>query len=710
MVGQVFAFQEMGDALDYLRGRQSFDGDIGGFAVSAWVVMALAASGEDPHEWRADEGAPSIIDYLRDNSHMSDKPTDYERFILALTAAKENPRSFGGVDYLSKLMGYYDGGQIGDKELLNDDFWGVLALVSAGERRSQIVQASVEYIVDNQNNDGGWSFAIGRTSDVDDTAAAVMALISAEQDPGSEAIKKAVSYLKASQRDDGGLPWDTVSDASNALSTSWAVGAITAAGEDPTAAKWTVNNRNPIDFLLSLQDADGAFKWTATSRSRPEYTTSCVIPALLGKSYPIVIDPKVTVRVEGEDSTIWSGTVSLSGDFTFTAHNSGNTYTMSAESPLGALEAASNIGGFSYTVNDQWYPPDLFVNDIEGETSWMFRVNGVSPWYGAGYSWLASGPALSNGDEILWYYTSTWMERPLRISVSETQVYVAETFTVTVTTTEEDYYHDPANPWPNVNWVPVSDATVHADKDYLTDTNGEALITIETSGTYNVYAEKDSYIRSGKTQIHVEEGKPPIPCHVWLEVDKAVAPLGDSVVISGRRDPEEQEFNPYRIHLYWKYPWQRGFSKAKLIETFPSDENGTFTYEWTPSVSGNFEIFGYASGHFTVNSAFLKVVLPLSGVSTIDVTKAEFDSISDIHSVNITLRNNDQYFNHEFVLLIQVKNDGVVTSITYVTDVIPRNQSKSIAFSVEGSKIEIYIWKSLDTPEPLTKMVILNAA
>jgi len=45
------------DALDYLRQAQAADGNIGGFAISAWVVMALVAAGEDPHDW----GDPSIL-------------------------------------------------------------------------------------------------------------------------------------------------------------------------------------------------------------------------------------------------------------------------------------------------------------------------------------------------------------------------------------------------------------------------------------------------------------------------------------------------------------------------------------------------------------------------------------------------------------------------------------------------------------------------
>ena len=62
------------NALDYLREIQGADGNIGGFAISAWAVMAIAAAGEDPNEW----GEPSIVDYLKEKTEKLEwnKTTD----------------------------------------------------------------------------------------------------------------------------------------------------------------------------------------------------------------------------------------------------------------------------------------------------------------------------------------------------------------------------------------------------------------------------------------------------------------------------------------------------------------------------------------------------------------------------------------------------------------------------------------------------------
>ena len=170
---------EVDNALDYLYRQQSSDGSIGGFGTSAWVTMAIAAAGEDPHDWRIGSN-PSIVDYLADNAASAGLVTDYARMILAITAANENPTSFGGVNFVAQLKASCSAGQIGDSSVLNDDFWGVMALIAAGESpSSEVVANSVAFIKSNQNGDGGWSWGAGGASDVDDTAAAIMALVSA---------------------------------------------------------------------------------------------------------------------------------------------------------------------------------------------------------------------------------------------------------------------------------------------------------------------------------------------------------------------------------------------------------------------------------------------------------------------------------------------------------------------------------------------------
>ena len=275
-------------ALNYLRQRQAQQstGSIGGFSVDAWVVMAIAAAGEDPDDWAA--GTNSIVDYLKNNrASLGNIATDWARSILAITAAGQDPASFGGFDYVTKLKSYHDGDQIGSASLLNDDFWGVLALISAGESQSSaIITDSVAFIKANQNTDHGWGLVAGGTSDADNTAAAIMALIAAGESPGSTVIDNALDYLKTLQQNDGGFASEGVT---NSGVDAWVINAITDAGQSPVGNEWKQSGKNPIEHLLSLQDTDGAFKWTAAQRSNPEWMTAYAIAALLGKPYPVAI-------------------------------------------------------------------------------------------------------------------------------------------------------------------------------------------------------------------------------------------------------------------------------------------------------------------------------------------------------------------------------------------------------------------------------------
>jgi len=365
------------EALDYLKGTQQSDGRIAAFATSAWAVMAIAAAGENPDSWT--NGGDSIVDYLRDNVDHLDpsKATDLERFILSVVAAGENPRNFGSVNCVDTLLGFYDGTQIGDNTMLNDDFWGILALTSIGE--NQGVANSKNFIISNQNSDGGWGWTVGGVSDADNTAAAISALIAAGQSPGSQIITDALDYLKSQQQNNGGF---TSEGATNAGVDAWAINAIADVGQSPAGDEWRNSGNNPIGHLLSLQDTDGAFKWSTTQRSNPEWMTAYAIIALLGESWPedttapaisslapssgaSTTSTKPAIRASYSDAT--------SGIDTSTARMSldGNNVTASAtvtSSGISYTPASLSIGTHSVTVT---------VSDKSGNQasrSWSFSV------------------------------------------------------------------------------------------------------------------------------------------------------------------------------------------------------------------------------------------------------------------------------------------------------------------------------------------------
>ena len=495
-------------ALNFLKNQQLEEGSIGGFAVSSWAAMTISTADKDAHDWG------NLVNYLKDKSYLLDpyKATDWERQTLAIVACDENPRDFNGIDFITKIESFYDGVQIGDNANLYDDFFGVLALISGGvDKDKSIIQNVISYIKGKQNNNGGWG-------DVDSTSVAVMILIIAGENPDSEIINDALSFIRSTQTDSGGFQaWGTT----NAASTSWAVDAVVAAGQDPTSVEWEKNGNSPVDFLLSLQQSDGSFNWAIGQSMNPEWMTSYVIPALLGKPYPVKIresdddnnaNEKTrsrnsqgnddgydnlylnewtgNIRIEGKVDTVWNGIVTVNESRIYAKNvDTGEIeeYCIPYPSVLGAADEASKKGGFSYVV-EYWPSWDAFlVKTIDGGSDWWhYWVDYELPMVDAGKYELTD-----QDYEILFGYLESWEAHALRISIDKDEVKKNENFTVSVF---------------NETMIGVEGATVYVDSEtYKTDENGNVTVSCCTNGTYKIYAEKDGFVRSEKVSIIVKK-------------------------------------------------------------------------------------------------------------------------------------------------------------------------------------------------------------
>ncbi|HDM44967.1 MAG TPA: hypothetical protein ENG07_00530, partial [Candidatus Bathyarchaeota archaeon] len=485
---------EVSAALNYLRGIQQSDGCISDFATSAWATMAIAAAGEDPHSW-APNGT-SIVDYLKANSNLLNlsKASDVERYILAMTAAGEDPRDIGGINYVEILKGLFNNGQIGEDEWLFDDYWGILALISAGEAaNSTIIQETKEFIEHNQNEDGGWGWAVGVGSDVDDTAAALMALIAAGEPLNSTTVGRGLEYLKENQQNDGGFPsWGVT----NSASDSWAICALVMAGQDPASKDWTKRGNTPVSHLLSLQNPDGSFNWTSTD---PEWVnralmTAYAIVALCGKGYP-VNGEAVYLRIEGSVKTVWRGRVFVASSIVVDVN--GVEHYLSKPTALGALDKAAEVGGFNYRVEETAF--GLYVSSIAGEAAsgergWLYRVDYVMSWVGSGDFILGeTSPPDPPHREVLWYYGG-WTEAPIKVEVDKTTVRKGRSITATVT-----YYNDTLG-----EWLPLDSALVTLDGyNYTTGSDGRVRIGTGKlrTGVYTLSASKEGYVRSDRIEV-----------------------------------------------------------------------------------------------------------------------------------------------------------------------------------------------------------------
>ncbi len=284
--------ENISSALEFLNGEQLATGGIWGFENSGRAALAIVAAGEDPStgRWKpSGRDSSSLIEYLRkEPKYLADflppganppclnMPEDFARMVMVISAVGKDPTNFGDVNYLTMLKSYYDGEQFGDPDSIEDDAFVILALVSSGDeeqRTKDMITKATRYIKRQNETDGGWG-QFGGGSNVKTTSLAIQALIAAGEDEEPQVVENALKYLKNAQDDDGGY--------SDVKATSYAIQAFIAAGEYPS------NYNKTIDYLLSLQQADGSFNYTAKFSLFPPVTTTFPILALRGEPYPVM--------------------------------------------------------------------------------------------------------------------------------------------------------------------------------------------------------------------------------------------------------------------------------------------------------------------------------------------------------------------------------------------------------------------------------------
>jgi energy-coupling factor transport system substrate-specific component len=274
----------------YLLGSQNRDGGFGGAAggssselYTAWAAIGLAAAGHPPSSVR--HAAHSVSDYLLATAAGASATGDLERTILALSAARVSARHAAGRDLVSALVRRRsaDGSF---SEQANLTAFAILALRAAGRpARDAAVRGAARWLAGQANRDGGFGFgARGGTSDNDDSAAAVQALVVAGHRTGP--VRAALRFIAAHENRDGGFPL-TPGESSNAQSTAWAAQALVATGGDPGRARAGFS-RSPLGYLRSLVAADGSVRYSRTSRQTPVWVSAQALTALTRTALPVV--------------------------------------------------------------------------------------------------------------------------------------------------------------------------------------------------------------------------------------------------------------------------------------------------------------------------------------------------------------------------------------------------------------------------------------
>jgi len=275
-------------SLQYLAEHQDISGGISEEnddssidRVTAWAAVAFASAGYDPATVKQ-SGGQSLVDYINSRACTYSSATDIERTILALAAANVDLDKITGCDLQAELNAQKDpSGKIGPD--IMSTIFGALAYSSIN---SSIDQTTIDYIVSQQQGDGGWNSGWGTESNI--TAQAIMALSAAGFDKTSMTITNAKQYLKNLQITSGGIKYDTNfwSVDSDAYSDAYTLQAISILGESANDDYWMVDSKSILSDLARFQKDDGSYLFSADpdwGDTTPVWTTSIVVPALEGK-------------------------------------------------------------------------------------------------------------------------------------------------------------------------------------------------------------------------------------------------------------------------------------------------------------------------------------------------------------------------------------------------------------------------------------------
>lgn len=461
-------------------------------ADNPWTTMALTTLGAS--------AIPS--DYLKTVSGTS--AIQFAAPILAITALNQDPRTFGSTDLVAALKSYHTAGQLGDVASLNDDIFGVLALMSAGEpASSSTIADSKNFLLSHQNSDGGWGFTTSSTSDTNMTASAILALRSVGTSAGDDHIHNAAAYLHSAQNDDGGFPYDPRSSfgtASDTSSTAWVVWALKSINIAPTT--WTKGNAHtPLSFIESNQTAAGFFEYQHGSGEDAfsSTTTAYAVIALQEKFLPV---HSISLNGGGgngggggggSDSGGNSSCTSSTACFSFRVEGSSETVcrgTVAVTTALDIIKNAKNQCGYTYTIQATSFGPYLTSinsDQASGLKGWLYLVNYVAPNVGA------ADYHLQLGDSVIWYYGNfDWL--PSRVSLSSATISSGASTTATVESFNSG------------TWSPLTGAIAYfGASQAATDNSGHAQLT-PPDGFYQVFAAKDGFVRSDTASLTVGGG------------------------------------------------------------------------------------------------------------------------------------------------------------------------------------------------------------
>lgn len=257
---------------NWFEANQEESGNLG----SDWGMTALAAAGVNAADVSTSLADPSAQDYYLDEWQTAGPGgagTDAARGILTGVAGGIQPSRLSAAsdatksNLVARIAELFDGTQIGEPGLLNDDIFGALALHQAGAPQP-ILRKIVDYLRTQQHADGGWTWnsSPSAPADTDMTGSVVAAFCAAGIGTGDPDLQQAFALLHSLQDPATGgfiAPPESFGIGVNTDTTSWVTSGLIQCGINPQGPEWTTDQgKTPLDYLVSLQRPDGHFDWT----------------------------------------------------------------------------------------------------------------------------------------------------------------------------------------------------------------------------------------------------------------------------------------------------------------------------------------------------------------------------------------------------------------------------------------------------------------
>ncbi len=219
-----------------------------------------------------------------------------------------------------------------------------------------------------------------------------------------------------------------------------------------------------------------------------------VVAAIAATSAAFATPTPATIRVEGDDATIIPERKQASAEPNV-ADRTGPVRTVAGPTALGQLirAGAATSTPIRTSFTDAFGPlaalvervgPDDQGRNFEGPGFWLFKVNHASS------SVAANQRTLRKGDEVLWYFTSSFSAAELDLSAPAAPVKRGKRFTVTVTAYDEDGKATPAG----------GARVTYSGSSETTNASGRATFTAKR-GTRGLRATRGEDIRSASESI-----------------------------------------------------------------------------------------------------------------------------------------------------------------------------------------------------------------